>query len=237
MEGFDKTTPLSIVPTISKTPDTLFRVSAIAAIGLSLGGTAWAERPQRVSPADFGRVFRENRQGLVQVKGSTWKGFASGFVVGAKNEIVFGATESPTPVLEVLTIDGKIHSADLLGFDRDLGLAVARVRDAHLVPLKVAHTPGLARRDWVICMTHDDRGRAQPFAGVVEGELTRAKKPKNALVARVDVPARPGSPVLSTRGELIGVALDHGKRRTRAVAIETVVPFLRMVVLADGRDQ
>jgi hypothetical protein len=130
----------------------------------------------------------------------------------------------------------QVRSVVLSSRNRDY-VAVARVRDAHLVPLKVAHTPGLARRDWVICMTHDDRGRAQPFAGVVEGELTQSKKPKNALVARVDVPARPGSPVLSTRGELIGVALDHGKRRTRAVAIETVVPFLRMVVLADGRDK
>ncbi len=173
----------------------------------------------------------------MRVKGRTWKAYATGFVVGARNEIVFGATESPTPELEVITLDGSRHAADLLGYDRDLAIAVARVRDARLVPLRVASSPGLAHGDWVIAMTHDDRGRAQPLAGVVEGSLERVSKPKDALVARVDVPGRPGSPVLSTRGDLIGMALDTGKRRTRVVAIETVVPFLRMVVLADSRAQ
>jgi S1-C subfamily serine protease len=238
IEGFDKRAPLSIVPTIAKTRDMGFRVSALAAAALFLlGAPAWADRPQRVSPAEFGRVFRENRQALVQVKGATWKAYATGFVIGAKNEIVFGAAEAPTPVLEVLLVDGTKMAADLLGYDRDLGIGVARARDARLVPLRVSAKPGLARGDWVIAMTHDDRGRAQPFAGTVEGDLTKVSKPKDALVARVDVPGRPGSPVLSTRGELIGVALDPGKRRTRVMAIETVVPFLRMVVLADGRDQ
>jgi S1-C subfamily serine protease len=226
------------VPTIAKTRDMAFGVSVLASGVMSLvGATAWAEPPQRVSPAEFGRVFRENRQALVQVKGATWKAYATGFVVGARNEIVFGATEAPTPELEVILVDGTKTAADLLGYDRDLSIAVARARDARLIPLRVAAKPGLARGDWVIAMTHDDRGRAQPFAGVVEGDLTRATRPRNALIARVDVPGRPGSPVLSTRGELIGVALDPGKRRTRVMAIETVVPFLRMVVLADGRDQ
>ncbi len=171
------------------------------------------------------------------MKGTTWRSYASGFVVGARNEIVFGAKESPTPELEVITVDGARHTADLLGYDRELAIGVARVRDGHLVPLRVSARPGLVRGDWVIAMTHDERGRAQPFAGVVESDLEQAAHPKGALVARVDVPGRPGSPVLSTRGELVGLALDPGRRRTRVVAIETVVPFLRMVVLADGSQE
>lgn len=196
-----------------------------------------AARPTaRVSPADFGRVFQANRHALVRVKGRTWSSWATGFVVGARGEILFSALDGPTPELAVTTPEGRRLSAVLLGYDRNLGLGVARIQDGpRIVPLDVAKESP-AQGEWVIALTYDAHGRPEPFAGVVAGAFVKAtRKPAGAMVARVEVPGQPGSPVLSTRGALIGVAIDRGKRRTRVLSIDSLVPFLKAVVLAEQR--
>jgi S1-C subfamily serine protease len=228
--AFDKPPRRSIVLVILRT-----RVISLGSLLLAtIVSSATGEPPKRVSPAEFGRVFRENRPSLVRVKGSTWPDYATGFVVGVRGEVVFSAIRSPTPELVVITTEGARLEADLLGYDRELAIGVLRARTpSSLVPLRVALKPGLARGDWVIALTHDERGLPEPFAGVVEGDLERSERPKG-LVARADVPGVPGSPILSTRGELVGIAVDRGARRTRVLAIEAVVPFLEAVVQANG---
>lgn len=237
-------------------------------------------RPPHVSPSDFGRAFLASREALVRVQGrpdspaptrpsgtaatlakrrELW---ATGFIVGARGEVVFGAPETPPRALLIRTADGIDHEGVLLGYAGELRIAVAQMADGDrrpIVPLRVARRPGLRDKAWVVVIKHDEQGRPQPFAGQVEGdpELSRGSDsgqsgPGRSAGARADAapprvaggdapgpfsfaavfaPAAPGSPVLSPAGELVGVALLEGNRRTRAVTIETLIPFLKDVVL------
>jgi S1-C subfamily serine protease len=200
------------------------------------------KRAEHVAPTAFGRVYEESRASLVRVMpadvGVSAKAWATGFVIGAKGEVVFNASGPLPRSLTVRTDDGQDHRGELLGFDRELGLAVGRIAGdvsaLHLTPLRVAKDPGLIEKRWVVVLKHDPKGRAEPFAGVVSSDpqLSRSKQTRrDLLIAPVGAPASPGSPVLSTAGELVGIALDEGKRSTRVLAAETFVPFLKAVVL------
>jgi S1-C subfamily serine protease len=163
--------------------------------------------------------------------------YATGFLIGAKGELVFGARHAPAPEIKVHTSDGKERVAKILGFDEAVKLAVAQLVDpgpADGSPLVATHRPGLSANHWVVVVMHDDKGEPAPFAGVIDGPARIEHLPPTdapRVVASIDAPGSPGSPVLSLSGELVGIVIADGKRRTRAVAIESVVPFLRAVVL------
>lgn len=190
-----------------------------------------------VAPTAFGRVFEARRASLIRVRvNAKADGWSSGFVIGAEGEVVFGVGSAPDRRVGVRTDDGQDHEAEVLGYDLGLALAVARVTPApgapRLVPLQVGAS-GLEDRAWVVVLKHDAKGRAEPFAGVVEGGpaplALKTPQPIDGVV--VQVPGAPGSPVLSASGELIGVALDRGARKTRVASIQSIVPFLKRVVL------
>ena len=198
-------------------------------------GTAGTGAPGsgRVSPASFGKVFRANRRALVRVRGLPDGRWATGFLVGARGEVLFSAPEVTAPALEVLTHDGRRHAAELLGRDAGLALAVARVREvseAGFVPLRVAEAEGLERDRWVVILSHDAEGKPQPHAGVV-AQAGNDRRLPGVPVALVDVPGQPGSPVLSPEGTLLGISRDGGRRRTQVVAFSAVLPFAKAVVL------
>jgi hypothetical protein len=188
-------------------------------------------------------VFERNRSSLVRVESGREKPrWSTGFVIGAHGEIVFGIDKIPKAEL-LIEVDGaEAKKGELLGYDLGLSLAVGRLVDAPVnaksfVALTVAGKPGLDVRGWVIAMTHDARGRAQPYAGIVDGALeadARRKTPIRVLVAPVSVPGTLGSPILSLGGELVGVVIEAGDRKTRVVPIDIVAPFVKAVVL--GRD-
>lgn len=167
--------------------------------------------------------------------------WVTGFVIGAEGEVVFGAAQRPAPDLIVRAIDGAEYGCALLAYDRDLSLAVGRITrtsqgNPRLAPLKVASSPGLLERRWVVVMKHDSQGRAEPFAGTVEANRDAPEKTRATIpLAWVAAPASAGSPVLSTRGELVGVAIEEGKRSARVAAIESLGPFLQAAVLGVRR--
>jgi hypothetical protein len=140
--------------------------------------------------------------------------------------------------------DGRELEAELLGFDLGLSLAVGRASknavggEKYFEPLKVAPTSGLIERRWLLTLTHDEKGRPQPYAGIVEVgpklDLTRRTPLGEVTIAEVGVPSRRGSPVLSPEGELVGVALIEGERRTHVAPVEIVIPVVKAVVV--GRD-
>lgn len=164
--------------------------------------------------------------------------WSSGFVIGAEGEIVFGIDKIPNGTVKVIADDNSELAAEVLGYDLGLSLAVARIttKRNHLA-LTVSERPGLFERSWVVSLTHDARGRAQPYAGVVDTALeqdTKRKTPIKVLVAQVSVPGELGAPVLSTTGELVGVVIEKGDRKTRVVPFDIVAPFVKAVVV--GRD-
>lgn len=184
-------------------------------------------------------MFETNRSSLVRVESGKEKPrWSTGFVIGARGEIVFGIDKIPKQELTI-EVDGASKKGELLGYDLGLSLAVGRISGVDSSSaLHVAAKPGLDERTWVIALTHDVHGRAQPYAGVVDGALERDKKrktPVEVLVAPVSVPGTLGSPILSVGGELVGVVIEGGDRKTRVVPFDIVAPFVKAVVL--GRDR
>ena len=143
---------------------------------------------------------------------------------------------------------GRTFEAEVLGFDPTLRIGVARLEGPKLPPIRVATLPGLALERWVITLRHRKDGVPEPFAGVVtQSPKLQRQRPKtkrkqgssltvwSARVARVAAPGQPGSPVLSTQGELLGVVIDGGERRCSVLSVESMTPYLRSVVLGSGR--
>lgn len=163
--------------------------------------------------------------------------FATGFLIGAQGEFIFGARGSPLKTLAVITSDGIERTATLLGLEPSLGLAVGRIDgDPVAPPLNAAAGRALALEQWVVVLQHDAQGVAEPFAGVVERSAQRTllgprDQQARFAVARVAAPGVPGSPVLSLRGELVAVVFEEGARKTRVVMLDSVLPFLRSTIL------
>ncbi len=207
-------------------------VLVLTLLGVSVHAAPATSRPSRVSPVAFGRVFEKNRARLVVVEQAAAR--STGFVVGAEGEVLFAALRAPSGALFARAANGR-HALELLAHDPALGLAVGRLRGLELgavTPVSFADRSGLAPERWVVVLKHRAQDRVEPFAGVVArgpGKGTRA-------TAAVEVPGAPGAPVFSPEGQLVGVAMAEGARRTRVLPVEALLPFLRAAVLGSEPD-
>lgn len=147
-------------------------------------------------------------------------------VIGAEGEVLFGLSAPPTGRVRVRLPSGHERGAVVLGFDRDLGLAVARL-DApapRLVPPKVEVEARLPDDCWLVGLTHDRAGEPTSHAGQVSKTL-------GSGLVRVEVPGRAGSPIFAASGGLVGVAVNRGRRRVSVRPMSSLVPFLERVVI------
>lgn len=203
-------------------------VAAAVLLGLGMGRYASAKPGHAVSPSHFGRIYRANRSALVRVRaekvGAKW---TDGVVIGAQGEILFGINPSTTPKIRVRLASGLERSATVLGFDRRLSVAVARLDgpDApRLAPPTVDLKARLTPERWLVVMTHDKRGESTSYAGQVVG-------PGGKRRFKVDVPGQVGSPLLSLEGGLVGISVTSGKRRVLVRSMADLMPFLSRVVI------
>ncbi len=198
-------------------------------------------KPEPVSPTVFGEVYRANKSALLVARPNGSESPATtGFLLGAEGELLIGAKARPAAEFAVV-VDGELSlSARLLDHDEDLGLAVAKLvgidaRSLPRLPLRAAKKQGLSLQTWAVVMTHSASGASEPFAGIVESEPAirgrRAWRKRSLLISQVAAPGRPGSPVLSSKGELVGVVVGAGSRRVEVVALPSLLPFLRAAVL------
>ncbi|MCB9646352.1 MAG: trypsin-like peptidase domain-containing protein [Deltaproteobacteria bacterium] len=198
------------------------------AVGVFVGvPTALGRPPERVGPERFGQVARANRGSLVRIRtdksGAIW---TDGVVIGAEGEVLFPARPTPTPRMWVAVGDAAPRAADLLGFDRALGVAVARLTPGpRLTPARADDTQELWADRWLVVLTHDKTGQPTSHAGQVVGTAA----PGGLITA--ELPGRPGSPLFGSDGALVAVAVEGGKRRVRARPLAGLMPFLRRVVL------
>jgi hypothetical protein len=205
---------------------------ALALLGTSVHAAPAGPGPARASPAAFGRVFEENRARLVVVEQAAAR--STGFVVGAEGEVLFAAPHAPSGALFARSARGR-HALEILAHDPALGLAVGRLRALELgavTPVSFAARSGLARERWVVVLKHRAQDRVEPFAGVV----VRGPGKAPGATAAVEVPGAPGAPVFSPEGELVGVAMAEGSRRTRVLPVEALLPFLRAAVIGNEPD-
>lgn len=129
--------------------------------------------------------------------------------------------------MRVRTPDGLEQPAQVLGFDRALGVAVARVTTTQaprLVPPRVDLKAKLLPDRWMVVLTHDKKGQPTSHAGQVS---RRTKGPR----VPVDVPGRVGSPLFSAQGALVGISVTRGRRRVQVRPVASLVPFLERVVM------
>ncbi len=203
----------------------------VAAV-LVLGPKASAKPGRAVSPSHFGRIYRANRSALVRVRaekaGAKW---TDGVVIGAQGEILFGINPSTTPKIRVRLVSGLERRATVLGFDRRLSVAVARLDgpDApRLVPPTVDLKARLTPERWLVVLTHDKEGASTSYAGQVVGPSTQGR-------FKVDVPGEVGSPLLSVEGGLVGISVTSGKRRVQVRSMADLMPFLQRVVIGPSQ--
>lgn len=213
-----------------RTSGAALRAVTLLGIVVSPNG-ARADGPEAAAPLQFGRVYEENKAAVIRVKARPDGAWATGVVIGADGEVVFSAPRGPAGAPLGLSSEGQNLTGELLGYDRDLALAVARFPSLARVvrPVQVASASNLTRDRWVVTIRYSAKGQAEPFAGVVE-DPGRGPRP-----TRIMVPGQPGSPIFSKDGELLGLAQDLGERSTRALPIERFVPFLKAVVLGARR--
>lgn len=185
-----------------------------------------------VGPEQLGRAFQRARRSILQVRtSSSASRFDIGTYVGAHGELVYASAAPPPPVVSVSTPGGPAQVADVLAHSASSGLVVARVRDTRIEPLAPSDPPDLALEQWVIAVRLGAQGRPEPFAGVVSSVARPWSRDRGLEVVQVDTPAERGSPILTTDGRLIAFALERGARRTRAVMLSSLLPFLRQAVL------
>lgn len=154
-------------------------------------------------------------------------------MIGAEGEILFGVKPGVTGRVRVRLPDGLERGARVLGFDRDLGVGVARLEGSglpRLVPPPVKVDAQLVRDCWLVVLTHDEAGKPTSHAGQVLEESPRGP-------ARVEVPGRAGSPVLSAEGALVGLAIARGRRQVPVRPMAHLMPFLERVVIGSARER
>ena len=179
----------------------------------------------------FGEVFRANRTSIVRVEtGGKARRFSTGFVIGAKGEVVFGARRAPEGPVVVHTHDGRTHPARVLAHNRGLRLGLARMTefDGDYPPLRPGTTAELRAPGWVVSVAFLDKKSAEPYAGTVDSALTQRRKSRPSTM-RLHAPGDLGSPVLGLDGALVGVIYERGRRRTRLVPVQALVSFLGTV--------
>ena len=209
----------------------LIRIATLAGLaGLSV--VAIAERATArpaVSPYQFRRVFERHRSSLVQVRDvSRPTGWRTGFLVGARGEMVFGSRRRPQKVLKWRGDDGVVRSAKLLSYDKRLRLAVARGPILpRVVPLLPADDPKLRTERWVVTLRYGKKGKAIPHAGVV----SKRKKSGGRIV---EVHGQLGAPVLDVQGGLLGVVRGGNRRHAVVLPMKRILPFLKKAVLGES---
>ena len=187
-----------------------------------------------VSPGVFGQVFQGNKASVLLVKTSDSNElFTTGFVVGARGEVLFGLAGRKKPTqISVKTSTGAWLKAQVLATNPKLGLGLARLqgsRPGRFAPLGIGASEVLRPENWLVVLAHDkEKQESEPFAGTLRA---RVRKKGQALQLELDIPGDRGSPVLTTGGKWVGVVHRPGRRNSTAWTVETVVQFLRGVAL------
>lgn len=154
-------------------------------------------------------------------------------VIGAQGEVLMGVG-CLTPRMRILRPDGLEHGATVLGFDRALGVAVARLdpgTSAPLVPPKVDLEAQLSPERWLVVLTHDRGGRPTSHAGQVSSRSSGGPR------VGVEVPGQVGSPVFSAQGGLVGISVTQGRRRVMVQPVASLVQFLERVVMGGSLER
>lgn len=153
-----------------------------------------------------------------------------GGVVIAAGGLVLCASQTVEHALgvEVRLPDGSWAPASVLGLDVELRAAVLKVelpKGSPLIPAAVAPRAWMTAQDWVVAVDRGPDGKVHAVTGLVT-QVPREPAGRPPVVL-TDTPAAPGSPLVNTRGEVVGMSLGKlDRRHGRATPVEPLRAFV-----------
>ncbi|MBI1799385.1 MAG: serine protease [Candidatus Eisenbacteria bacterium] len=139
----------------------------------------------------------------------------SGVAVGENEILTTASVVLAAERVVVSTVNGLEADATLVGVDPVSNLALLRVSDLRLPPLRFAEGPAPGSGDWVITLGTSYHSQATQSVGNV---AFRERDPRLVMLQLTNVvyPGNSGGAALNTRGELVGIVEgdlgppDHG---------------------------
>ena len=181
------------------------------------------------NPGIYGQVFAHTKSSHVMVATSPHADkFTSGFIVGARNEFVFGSDNARVDQeMFVKTSTGAWLSARILAYSPTLKIGLGRIAGlerGRFTPLQLQTTTLPREEEWLVVLKHDKGAQQAPFAGTLR---EKNKHDVNGLYYGLDIPGELGSPVLDTKKAVVGVVFRSGRRKSLAWPVKTLVQFLK----------
>ena len=184
-------------------------VAAVIPSVVSVKTSKRMQRPQYgLDPRDFFRGnYRQYRgpaeEALVQ------SSLGSGVVVTKEGHIITNNhVVDHVDEIEVVLSDGQTRKARLIGADKELDLAVLKVDDPHVKPLKLGDSDAVQAGDFVLAV-----GNPFGFEETVTDGIISSKGRPNRVDGFGDYlqtdaainPGNSGGPLINLRGEVVGI--------------------------------
>jgi len=126
---------------------------------------------------------------------------ATGVVIDNKGHIVTTALITPKDEkIFIITSDGTKSKAEFLGMDSETHLAVIRVKEAKLPPIKMGEDKSLSAGSWIGVISISPENTPAVTQGIVSS-MGKQSMRLNVYV----VPGMSGSPVVDGEGRMIGL--------------------------------
>lgn len=156
--------------------------------------------------------------------GPGWRG-GTGVVV-AEGRVLTAAHNLRSDAARVVFGDGRREHADLLGIDRDLGIAVLALDTAHVAPLEAAPAGGAGLGAVVVALARPGGRALRVTQGFVSTDQREVRGPRGRRIPALEHTAplprgSSGGPLLDDHGRLLGInviRLEGGL----IVAVDTV---------------
>jgi S1-C subfamily serine protease len=141
--------------------------------------------------------------------------------------------------LEIVTADGKIHAASFAGRDPSTDIAVLRFQPDGLAAAPLGDAARLRAGNIVLALGRHERGAiaASGIVAVAGGAWRSARGGAIDHLIRLDLrlaPSAEGGALVSTQGEVLGMAVTGPRRRALAIPRSTIDRVVDQL-LAKGR--
>ncbi len=150
---------------------------------------------------------------------------ASGFILTSDGLVVTVNSVVPKSAGQILVVrDNKESEAQLLGQDKENGLALLKIDETNL-PVVNFGDPGSLKLGETVFLVGAS-GSLDSFARFVNSGLVRALAPAMELTFSEIQPAN-GSPLINTKGEVLGLNLVDKEGKIKVVPVDKIKALLK----------
>lgn len=160
----------------------------------------------KVKSDDFTGIIEDVLESVVSV--GTNRGVGSGAIIDEEGFIVTNLhVVDGASIIRVLTYDGTVRDAILVGFDRTVDIALLKIDASGLEDLKYDDSDDIKVGEKVIALGNPAGLSFSVTEGIVSAVKRRGPNDLNIYI-QTDVPINPGNsggPLVNTRGRIIGI--------------------------------